>query len=811
MDTLLQDVRYAVRTLRKSPGFTLVAVLCLALGIGVNATLFSVVDAAILRPFPFREPDALALIKEARPKSNIERSDPSYPFVREVEAQASSFEQVAAWDWRSLTLADGDEPIRLQASAVTWDLFPMLGVAPVLGRSFTEDDSRPGAPGVILISHAVWQGRYAGDPRIVGRVLRVNDVPRTVVGVMPERFGFPVRHDLWVPLEPIYAGTDTSYMDRGVSAMGRLKPGVTLQAASAEVATVSRRLAAQHGLAFDGWRAHAETLQEEMVSTETRVIILTMMGAVTFVLLIACANVANLMLARATSRHREVAVRTALGAGRWRVVRQLLTESVIVSLLGGGLGVFVALWGLDLINAAIPPQDSLPYYIHWTVDRKTLIYTLLVSVGTGLLFGLAPALQATKPNLQEALKEGTRGAGAGGQRTRLRAALVVAEVSLSLVLLVGASLFVRSFMNLERTSAGFDTAPLMSMRFYMPPQRYPTDSAREARTEDVVRRIEALPGVEAAFASNLIPLEDGGDQEEAVIESRPETHTDPKRVFYAGVTPSFLETLDIPVVRGRDMTEDEVLRGARVALVDERFATRLFAGGDPVGQRFRFARDTTAGAWFTIVGVVRQFAYEQLDERQFAHPAVYLPFAHQATANTGLVIRVRQGDPALVTKGVRAAVHAADPALPVFEELPMEQVRRVSFWQYGLFSGMFGIFGGIALLLAAIGVYGVISYGVAQRTHEIGVRVALGAARGDVLRMVIGQGVKLAAIGIAVGVLGAVAVTRVITSFLVGVSPTDPLSFIAVSLFLTAIAVIASVVPARRASGVDPINALRAE
>jgi putative ABC transport system permease protein len=809
MDTLLQDVRYAVRTLRKSPGFTLLAVLCLALGIGVNATLFSVVDAAILRPFPFHEPDRLVMIKEARPKSGIERTDPSWRFIGEVRTQAASFEQLGAFDWRSLTLADGDEPIRLQSSAVTTNLFPMLGIAPVLGRSFSADDARAGAPGVLLISHAVWQGRYAGDPRIVGRVIRVNDVPRTVVGVMPERFAFPVRQDLWIPLEPLYAGTDTSFMDRGVQVMARLAPGVTLEAASAEVATIGRRLAAVHGLAFDGWRAHAESLQEELVSTETRVIILTMMGAVTFVLLIACANVANLMLARATSRHREVAVRTALGAGRWRIVRQLLTESVLVSLLGGALGVFIAMWGLDLLDAAIPPQDSLPYYIHWTVNRTTLAYTLAVAVGTGLLFGLAPALQSVKGNLQEGLKEGTRGAGTS--RNRLRSALVVAEVSLSLVLLVGASLFVRSFMNLERTSAGFDTAPLMSMRFYMPPQRYPTDSARAARTEDIVRRIEAVPAVEAAFASNLVPLEDGGDEEEVVVESRPETHTDPKRIFYAGVTPHFLRTLDVPVVRGRDLTEDEARSGARVALVDERLATRLFGSDDPIGQRFRFARDTTGGSWFTIVGVVRQFSYEQLDERDHVRPAAYVPFAHMAWSNTGLVVRVRGGDPAGVTRAVRTAVHAADPALPVFEELPMEQVRRVSFWQYGLFSGMFGIFGGIALLLAAIGVYGVISYGVAQRTHEIGVRVALGAERRDVLRMVVGQGVRLAAIGIVVGVAGAAAVTRVITSYLVEVSPTDPLSFAAVSVFLTAVAVIASLVPARRASGVDPINALRAE
>ena len=810
MDTLVQDLRYAVRSLGKSRAFTAMAVVCLALGIGANATIFSVVNATLIRPFPFPEPDRLALVRESRPASGVEHASPSWAAYREWRDRAKSFSQLAAYDWRSLTIADGDEPVRLAGSGVTWNLFPLLGVAPVLGRGFTADEDRVGGAPVVLLGHGLWSTRYGADPKVIGRVIRVNDVPRTVVGVMPERFAFPESQALWIPLAPVHDAGSPSFMDRGIDVIGRLAPGVSLAAASAEVAAIERRLAVEHPLAFNGWHAGALEIGEALVPDDTRLVILAMMGAVTFVLLIACANVANLLLARATTRHREIAVRTALGAGRWRIVRQLLTESVIIALLAGGLGILLSFWGLDLIDASIPPADALPYYIHWAVDGPTLAYTLAVAVFTGLLFGLAPALQAVKPNLQEALKEGGRGGGAGLRRNRLRATLVVAEIGLSLVLLVGASLFVRSFMNLQRTSGGFDTAPLMTMRFYLPAARYGTDSLLTARAEDIVRRVASLPGVAAAAASNLVPLAGGGDEEEIVIAGRDVPLEDAPRMFYAGVTAHFMRTLDVPIVRGRDFTAQEASARSAVAIVDERMATRLFPGVDPVGQRFRFARDTS-GHWFTVIGVVRQFSYGQLDDLKEARPAAYVPFPYQAIPNTGLTVRVRSGDPAAITRAVRGQIHAADARIAVFDVATMETARREGFWQYGLFSGMFTIFGVIALALAAIGVYGVVSYGVAQRTHEIGVRVALGARRADVLRLVVGHGVRLAAFGVLFGVLGAAVVTRVIGSLLVDVSATDPLSFAGVALFLTAVAAVASLVPARRAVGVDPVNALRSE
>jgi len=807
METLLTDLRFAARTLRKSPSFTALAVLCLALGIGVNTTIFSVVNGALLRPFPFEDPDRLVMLNGTYPKNGWDDAGLSYLDFRDWQAGSTSFTQVAGYDWRSLTISDGDEPERLAGGSVTWNLFPMLGIRPQLGRGFRADEDQPGAEKVVLLSDELWGRRFNRDPAVVGRSIRVNDEPRTVVGVMPPRFKFPENNELWVPLTPLMHATPRNA--RGISVIGRLKPGVTLEQASAEAAAIAKRLEAQHPVENRGWGGRAADLRERFIGDETSLVILTMMGAVSFVLLIACANVANLMLARATARHREIAVRAALGAGRARIVRQLLTESVLVALMAGAVGVPLAYVGLKLIDASIPPEDALPYYIHWAVDGQTLAYTLAVSLLTGVVFGLAPALQASKSNLQEALKEGSRGSGAGARRSRLRSTLVVAEVALSLMLLVGASLFVRSFMNIQGAKAGFDTAPLMTLRFYLPGDRYDSTSAKTQRVEDILRRVEALPGVQAAFASNLIPLGGGGNGGNVVVEGRPVEAGDEPKIFWAGVTPHLFQTIGVPLVSGRTFTDAEGFDSSRVAVVSEALANKLWPKANPLGQRFRFA-DDTSNHWLTVIGVARDFQYAQLDDRE-VDPAAYLPYPyHGAARNTGLTIRTA-GDPTAVTAAVRREIRASDPALPVFEAATMNKVRETSYWQYGLFGWMFSVFGGIALFLAAIGVYGVIAYGVSQRTHEIGVRVALGARGRDVLRLVVGQGVALALVGVAVGVLGAFGVTRLIASILFDVSPSDPLSFAGVAVFLTAVAVVASYVPARRAMGVDPIVALRSE
>jgi predicted permease len=533
-----------------------------------------------------------------------------------------------------------------------------------------------------------------------------------------------------------------------------------------------------------------------------------MMGAVSFVLLIACANVANLLLARATARHREVAIRTALGAGRWHIVRQLLTESVVVALLGGAGGALLAVWGTDLIWLGIPPESDTPYYIQWAVDGSTLLYTVVVSIVVGVVFGLAPALEATRPNLQESLKEGGRGA-AGARKHRLRNALVVAEVALSLILLVGASLFVRSFVKAYQASGGFDTAPLMTLRFAMAGDVYTGPGPKMRRVEDLVRRVEALPGVVAATASNTIPLGGGGNGSSIVIDGKPVSPGEEPSIFWTGVTAHWFRTLDVPIAAGRDFTEREAAESSAVAVINQTMAARFWSDGDPLGRRFRFAGDSAIG-WITVIGVTPDIHNNDLDDTE-RQPSAYLPYPYLATLNTGFIVRVARGNPADVTAAVRREFRAADPNLPVFEAQSMEALRQLGFWQFKLFGWMFSVFGVIALLLAAVGVYGVLAYSVTQRTQEIGVRVALGARAGDVLRLVVGQGVRLALLGIGIGLLGAFGITRVLVSVLFDVSPSDPLSFGGVALFLTAVAVLASWIPARRAARVDPMVALRYE
>jgi putative ABC transport system permease protein len=530
-----------------------------------------------------------------------------------------------------------------------------------------------------------------------------------------------------------------------------------------------------------------------------------MMGAVTLVLMIACANVANLLLARASVRHREISIRAALGAGRLRIVRQLLTEAVMIGLLAAPLG-FAAAWGgLQLLEAGIPP-DSIPYFIQWSLDGRSLAYTMIIAAMTGVIFGLAPALQAAKSNLQDSLKEGSRGA-TGGRRARLRNVLVVAELAMSLVLLVGASLFVRSFLSLQQAHTGFDPTPLMTLRFFLPGAAYESPEAKARRVEDIVGRVESLPGVEAAFGSNFIPFGAGGGGGDVVVEGKPVERGRQPRITLIAASPHLRKTLGVALTRGRDITESEEITRTPVALINQTMATQLWADQDPVGRRFKMAN---APEWFTTVGVIADFRHFQGDNNRPVFPSAYVPYSIGPTLNTGLTVRVA-GDPSRITAAVREEIRASDPSLPVFNVRTMEDLRQLSFWQQQLFGWMFSIFGAVALLLASVGVYGVLSYAVSQRVQEIGVRVALGAERGDVLRLIVGQGIKLALIGIGLGIVGAFGTTWTLRTVLFNVTPTDPLSFAGVAIFLAATALVASYVPARRAMAVDPIIALRSE
>ncbi len=802
---LLQDIRFGVRTALKTKAVTALAVTCLAIGIGLNTMMFSVTDGVLVQPLPYRDPDTIVALHTTQKANGIRRGGLSWLDLQDWKERSGSFEMIAGVQYRSFTVSDGGDADRYLGAAVSHDLFSLLGTSPQIGRGFNADDDRPGGEPVVLLSDDLWSRRYNRDRSIVGRAIQVNSRPHTVIGVMPVHFKFPENQYLWLPLSEFAVSQQRGA--RGIEVFARLKPGKTIEQAQQESDAVAANLSTAFPDSNEGWGVYLEPLAHWALPDDVKVIILAMMGSVTMVLLIACFNVANLMLARASSRSREMSIRTALGAGRGRILRQLLTESVIVGLLSVPLGLLCAYGGLKLMDMSIPPDD-IPYFIHWELNVRAMLYAIGVAGLTGIVFGLAPAIQASRTDLQEALKEGGRGT-AGGGRAWIRNTLVVAEVALSLLLLIGASLFVRSFINLKQANGGFETAPLLTMRYYMPNEQYPTPESKVQRSEDILRRVESLPGVQAAFASNLVPLSGGGGGTNILIEGRAFDKGKEPGIGFVGISPHMLKTLGLSAVRGRELTETEAMTRAPYAVINQAMAKRFWPNDDPVGRRFRTLNEADGG-WFTIVGIVPDFRHGELDNTEPIEPCAYVSLSFGAFANTGLTIRVT-GDPALLSAPAREAIRASDPRVPVFQVATMNEVRERGYWQYFLFGWMFSLYGGIALVLAAIGVYGVLSYSVEQRTQEIGVRMALGAARGDVLRLVVVQGIRLAIIGVVIGVVGSFFVTPVIKAQLVNVSPSDPLSFIGVSIFLTTIAFIASYVPARRAMAVDPLVALRAE
>ena len=803
---LLQDLRYGLRTALKNKTVTGLAVTCLAIGIGLNTMIFSVLDGVLIQPLPYHDPDRLVVLNTTHNRTGEDMGGLSWFDLLDWKERARSFSAIGGVQFRSLTLSDGGDTDRYSGAAVSHELFPLLGKSAQLGRVFNAEDDRQGGEPVVLISDDLWHRRYDADPAIVGRAVQVNSRPHTIVGVMPPQFRFPENQYLWLPLAQ-FAVTPQRGGERAFEVFARLRDGVTLAQAQQEADAIAANLATTFPATNEGWGMRLRTMGDWALPDDVVVIISTMMGAVTMVLMIACFNVANLMLARASTRAREISIRTALGAGRGRIMRQLLTESVIVGVLSVPLGMVCAWVGLRLMDMSIPPDD-IPYFIHWELNLRAFVYAIAVAALTGIVFGLAPAIQASRADLQEGLKEGARGM-AGGTRSWIRSTLVIAEVALSLLLLIGASLFVRSFLNLQKASSGFDSAPLMTMRFYLPNEQYPTPDSKVQRVDDILRRIEGLPGVQSAFASNLVPLSGGGGWTRVLIDGQAFPQGQEPGIGYVGVTPHLVRTLGLTIIRGRELTETEATTRSSVALINEAMAKRYWPNSDPIGARFR-SRDNVKDPWFTIVGIIPDFRQGESDNTEPIDPNAYISFAYGAFPSTGLTIRAA-GDPALISGPAREAIRASDPKVAVFQASTMEDLRRRGYWQFFLFGWLFSMFGGIALVLAAVGVYGVLSYSVAQRTQEIGVRMALGASRGDVLRLIIMQGIRLAMIGVVVGVIGSFFVTPVIRAQLVNVSPSDPASFIGVSIFLSVIACVASYVPARRAMSVDPLVALRAE
>jgi predicted permease len=799
----VQDLRYALRGLWHAKGFATVAILCLGLGIGLNTTIFSIVDGVLLAPYPYTDPDRILVLGEQQPKTGNE-SALSLLDQRVWKQANSSFSTIASTSGRSLTIADTTrEPERYQGGLVSWDLFPMLGVSPLRGQLFRAEDDLPGAAGVVLLGYDVWMNRYLGDEGLIGRTITVNAKPAVVVGVMPKGFAFPNNQKLWIPLGPV-AVNDTRD-NRGLFSFGRLKPGVTTARATQDLGEIASRLAKEYPATNEGWTARVQTLRQAFLPPNVTLVISLMMAGVTLVLFIACSNVANLQLSRAVSRRREISVRTALGAGRGRIIRQLLTESVVLSLVSVPLGILIAEVGTKLIAAGIPP-DQVPTYIQWRIDWRSLTYTLVVAAATALLFGLFPALQVSRGNLHENLKEGTRGNSAS--RSLLRSSLVVVQVSLALVSLVGALLFVRTFLNLDSYNFGFSPARLMTMRFFLPGVSYDPAGAKARRVEDIVRRVEALPGVTAAFSSNLVPLGGGGGGGQVEIDGRPMDPHQRWQISMMGVTPHFHKTMGVALLGGRDFTDTEGYVRAPIAVINQAMAKRFWPDRPAIDGRFRLAG---GNEWFTVIGVAPDLRLFGVDPgNDVPEPTAFVPYPYQEVLNNGLTISV-EGDPALITPAVRREIRAADANVPVFQARTMEDVRRLTFWEFGLYGWIFGTIGVMGLLLAAVGVYGVLSYSVSQRTQEIGVRVALGANRRQVLALVVRHGLWLTGTGVVVGLMLAPVGTYAAQSLLFHVSPFDPVSFSVVAALLMGVAFLASYVPAVRATRVDPVTALRGE
>jgi putative ABC transport system permease protein len=800
MDTVIQDLRYAVRTLAKQQGVTAVAIICLALGIGVNTVIFSCLNAILLRPFPYADPNALVVITEDLAREARRSGGAlSYPDYVDYAASTKSFVSMGAYASRTFTLTGTAEPERVEGARISASMFPTLGIAPARGRGLLPADDRDGAPRVALISDGLWERRFNRDSQALGRTIEVDGGPATIVGVMPPDVRFPGRADLWLP----HARSVTDQRDNHyLQALGRLAPGATLARARVELETVGHQLAARYPDSNQGWGPIARTLRDAEVG-DVRPVLLIMQAAVSFVLLIACANVANLLMARGTARHREIAIRTTLGAVRSRIVRQLLTESVVLALAAGVLGTLLAGWGLDLVVAMLP--DSIPSWMQFTIDARVLAFTLLISLTTGIVFGLVPALQISRPDLSDALKDGSRGAGAGRQSRRLRSVLVVAEVSLSLVLLIGASLMMKSFLRLQSVDPGFDYRGSLAMQIAFTGPRYDSTAARWTTLDRVATEVATLPGVVGAAAVSLTPLTTGNAVTGFFVDGEPLTAAGAHDAEIRSITAGYFRTLKIVLARGRTFTPQEVTAGSPVAVVNETLAARYWPNEDAIGKRMRWGV-TTADPLLTVVGVVADVKQRQLGAPM--QPQIYVPYTQYPYRTMSLLVNT-EGDPAALATAVRAKVRELAPGVPLYGLETMREIYARSVWQQRLYGTLFTSFAAIALMLAAAGVYSVIAYSVTQRLHEIGVRMALGAQQSDVFRLVVAGGARLAVIGVVIGTVGAFAATRVLATLLFGVSPTDPLVFSGMAALLLVTATIASYLPARRAASLDPVNALR--
>ena len=802
MDGLLQDIRYAVRMLAKSPGFTAVVVLTLALGIGANTAIFSVVNGVLLTPLPYKDPSRLVVVWESKGTSNHNVVNPAN--YMDWHDRATSFSGLALMSWRSLTFA-GDQAEEVQGRAVTPDFFGVVGATPLLGRTFNADESRPNSPRVIVLSEGLWRRRFGADRAIVERAVPVAGGTARVVGVMPSSFRpMPLGHEeYWEPMALDWS--NRARAGRYAMALGRLKTGVTVERAQTDMSRIARQLESDYPDFDTGWGATVVPLMEQVVGGSRRTILIVL-GAVSLVLLIACANVANLMLARAASRERELAVRAALGAPRWRLVRQALVESVMLALAGGAAGALLASWGVHLLVRAAPPE--VPRIADIRLDLTVLAVTALVSMAAGVLFGLPAALSRSDAAIQD-LHAATTRTTAGVPAVRLRGALVIAQMSLAIVLLVGAGLLVRSLRRLIAVDPGFDPVNLSAVTITLPPAAYPDSLRRVAFYERLLERVRNMPGVQSAGIISWLPMTPGNASTTLTVVGRPEPA--PGQAPAAAirlVDPGYFAAMRIPLKRGRSLAPSDRIGSAPVAVISEAMAHQLWPGEDPIGQHVKVEWwHPTASV--EIVGVVADSRHDGLDAA--FEPTLFYPFAQESQQSSMSLVLRSTLPPATLTRMVRAAVSEMDKGVPVADAVTMYHhiAETMADRRYPAF--VLGLFAALALVLAAVGIYGVLSYTVGQRTREIGVRVALGARPGDVLRTVVGSGLRLTLIGVALGGVAAGLAAGALGKLLYGVHPVDPVTFAIVPLVLVGVALLAMAAPARRAARVDPMVALRSE
>jgi putative ABC transport system permease protein len=804
MESLFSDIRYAIRNLLKRPGFTAIAALTLALGIGANSAIFSSVYALLINPLPFPNQDRVVALWDKNPSRGVQHNEVSMADYLDWRGQSHSFEHLALERWWSTNLTSGDTPERVQGFLVTANFFDVVGVKPVQGRSFAEDENQPGKDTVAIITHSLWQRRFGSDPNVVNKTVTTNGIQRTVIGVLPEGFNYPKGAEIYAPIQL----TPEIIKNRGSHSyyvIGRLKPDASLQSAQADIDTVTARLATQYPDTNAGRGANIFPIVADTVRVYATAI-WVMMAAVGFVLLIACANVANLMLARATGRQKELALRAALGASRWRIIRQLIVESLVIALIGGAAGVLVAFWGIELLRSGNPGEAS-KYAAGWNhlgINFPVLAFTLGISLLSGSIFGLAPAWHVSKPVLNDALKEGGRQATSGSHR--LRSLLVVSEIALSIVLLVGAGLMFRSFLALLNTNPGFNSDGVLTMNLNLPFAKYKEGAQRAAFYSELVQRVKTLPGVQSAAVVNYVPLGGSNSSDAFLIEGAPEPAPGQENDGrYRVCTPDYFQTMGISILKGRAFTDQDNARSKPVIIVNETLAQRYWPKGDALGKRIRFYGPLQEAPWMEIVGIAQDVKHEL---NLPVTPDYYLPHA-QDSWNAMVLVARTSVEPQSMAASIRQQVLAIDKDQPVFDVRTMNEVRAISVAVYSFGSATMGIFAAVALVLAAIGIYGVMAFAVTQRTQEIGIRMALGARAIEVLKMVVKTGMSLATIGVIAGLVGAFAITRLMASLLFGVSPTDAVTFALVAAGLLLVALLACYIPARRATKVDPLTALR--